>query len=115
MNTSAQLIGIVHGCNAPVIERLAVEKAETEVQIAQGKSTRVILEQSEVSEEVLEIQDHGEQSADEADDITPVMETLSDHNINKCIAIIVLNPEIAAEVFYSNNLGTSLIHIHSGG
>ena len=67
-----------------------------EVNVAAGKSKRIVIHGGSGSEPELDQPDDGEESL--AGDGHPLLQKLSEHNINKCIAVIVLNPDIAAEV-----------------
>jgi len=126
-----QLVGMVQGCNAPIIENMAIQKAEQEELIAQGKATRVVLnstesvqalqssqsvqpEQSEAAE--MEPTEHQTPSGDneekeetlEPEEVVTLEEKLSDHHINKCFTIAVLNPENTANADAVNSMMTDL-------
>ena len=115
-----QLVGMVQGCNAPIIENMAIQKAEQEELIAQGKATRVVLNSSESvkalqssqsvqpeQSDAAEVEptqptpsgdDEGKEEVLDPEEVVTLEEKLSDHHINKCFTIAVLNPENTADV-----------------
>merc|ERR1719436_1314654 len=103
---------MVRGCNAPHIERMAISKAEEEVAIAEGRAKRTVISQG--SEPVLT---EGPPEGPPADEDIPPEQKLEDHNINKCITIAILNPDIATDEDVVNSVlndinmaGLTVIH-----
>jgi len=91
-----QLCGMVRGCNAPLIERVAIAKAEEEVAVAEGRAKRTVIQQG--SEPALPEEPPAEQTESvDNDQVIEPEQKLTDHNINKCITIAILNPDNAAD------------------
>lgn len=125
-----QLVGMVQGCNAPIIENMAIQKAEQEELIAQGKATRVVLNSSESvkalqssqsvqpeQSDAAEVEptqptpsgdDEGKEEVLDPEEVVTLEEKLSDHHINKCFTIAVLNPENTADADAVNSMMTDL-------
>lgn len=101
-----QLTGYVKGTNAPVIERLCVELADHEDDVKAGKTKRKVIGETLLGskEEKPEegVVEEAEEAANEEPETPPTQEneeesaetvqSLSQHSINKCITLIILNP-----------------------
>merc|ERR1712134_199886 len=98
--------GYVKGTNAPVIERLCVELADHEDDVKAGKTKRKVIGETLLGskEEKPEegVVEEPEEAANQEPETPPTQEneeesaetvqSLSQHSINKCITLIILNP-----------------------
>jgi len=100
-----QLTGYVKGPNAPVIERLCVDLANQEDDVKAGKTKRKVIGETLLgskeekpeetpAEEAAETptQEPETPTQESAEESAETVQSLSQHSINKCITIIILNP-----------------------